>query len=161
MVLAANRKRDRPGRKIKQIAVEGEIAQRQLKLTGVMQGDIDFVPRRRSLTVRRAEVQEGVKRCGRIRIQESFSQPRLANDVSRLNFCLVPGITETRFPVPRLEVIAKCSHLTAKSDIEEHIVTRGGRKSVTHFQSAKFTPGEYRGSGIGRAVRRNSRVRYR
>src|SRR6266480_663601 len=161
MVLAAERKRDRPGRKIKQIAVEGEIAQRQLKLTRVMQGNKDSVPRRRSLAVRRAEVQEGVKRRGRVRIQESISQPRLADDVSRLNFFIVPGITETRFPVPGLEVIAKFSHLTAKSDIKENVVKGGGRKSITHFQTTISNAGKYRSAGRGLAVRRNSRVRYR
>src|SRR6266700_4408783 len=161
MIFAANRKRDPPGGKSEQIAVKGEIAQRQLKVAKVMQGNIDFVPRRRSLAARRAEVQEGVKRCGRVGIHESLSQSRLANNVSRLNFFVVPGITETRFPVPGLEVIPKFSHLTAQSNIKENVVKGGRSESVTRFQPAIGNPGIYRGSGKGLAVRRNSRVRYR
>src|SRR6266480_822553 len=170
MILAANRKRDRPGRKIKQIAVKREIAQRQLKLARVMQGNIDSVPRRRRLAGQRSRtsciisdslIQEGVKRRGRIRIHESLSQPGLANNVSRLNFFIVPGITETRFPVPGLEVIAKFAHLTAKSHIKENVVKGGGRISVTLFQSTITNAGKHRGSGKGLAVRRNSRVCYR
>ncbi len=126
-----------------------------------MQGNIDSVHRLRRLAVHPAIVQERVKRGGRVRIHESLSQPGLANNVSRLIFFLVPGITETRFPVPCLEVIAKFAHLTAKSDIKENVVKGGRRKSVTQFQTAIGNPGIYRGSGKGRAVRRNSRVRYR
>src|SRR6266487_4696906 len=126
-----------------------------------MQGNIDSVHRLRRLAVHPAIVQERVKRGGRVRIHESLSQPGLANNVSRLIFFLVPGITETRFPVPCLEVIAKFAHLTAKSHIKENVVKRGRRKSVTHFQGAIGNPGIYRGSGKGLAVRRNSRVRYR
>src|SRR6266480_7681446 len=135
MIFAANRKRDRPRRKIKQIAVKGEITQRQLKVARVMQGNIDFVPRRRSLAGRRSRtscitetygslIQEGIKRCRRVRIHESLSQSGLADNVSRLNFLLVPGITETRFPVPCPEVIAKFAHLTAKADVKKNIVKR-------------------------------------
>src|SRR6266702_6807286 len=135
-----------------------------------MQGNIDSVPRRRRLAGQRSRtsciisdslIQEGVKRRGRIRIHESLSQPGLANNVSRLNFFIVPGITETRFPVPGLEVIAKFAHLTAKPDIKENIVKGARRKSVPLFQTTITNAGKHRGSGKGLAVRRNSRVRYR
>src|SRR6266513_4170083 len=135
-----------------------------------MQGNIDSVPRRRRLAGQRSRtsciisdslIQEGVKRRGRIRIHESLSQPGLANNVSRLNFFVVPGITETRFPVPGLELIPKFSHLTAQSNIKENVVKGGRSESVTRFQPAIGNPGIYRGSGKGLAVRRNSRVRYR
>src|SRR6266513_4350191 len=135
-----------------------------------MQGNIDSVPRRRRLSGQHSRtsciisdslIQEGVKRRGRIRIHESLSQPGLANNVSRLNFFIVPGITETRFPVPGLEVIAKFAHLTAKSHIKENVVKGGGRISVTLFQSTITNAGKHRGSGKGLAVRRNSRVCYR
>src|SRR5205814_2792020 len=40
-------------------------------------------------------------------------------------FLVVPGIAETQFPIPILEVIAKLAHLTAKSGIKQHVVERG------------------------------------
>src|SRR5437762_4367294 len=40
-------------------------------------------------------------------------------------FLVVPGITETQFPIPVLEVIAKLSHLTAKSGIKQNVPERG------------------------------------
>src|SRR5207247_10198130 len=136
-----------------------------------MQGNIDFVPRRRSLAGRRSRtscitetygslIQEGIKSCRRVRIHESLSQSGLADNVSRLNFLLVPGITETRFPVPCLEVIAKFAHLTAKADVKKNIVKGGLRKSVTQCQSAIANAANHRGSCIRRA-RRQGCLRYR
>src|SRR6266550_3149253 len=106
-----------------------------------MQGNIN--PANRGLAVTPQDSQKRIKRRSRVRIQESLTQPRLANSVSRLNFFLVPGISETRFPVPCLKVIAKFGQLTAQSDIEEDIIKRGRRKIVTRFQGAIADPGIY------------------
>src|SRR2546430_13160158 len=50
---------------------------------------------------------EWIKRRGRIRIQQRFPQSNLADLAYRQILPLVPRVTKTGFPVPRLEVIAK------------------------------------------------------
>ena len=109
-----------PAGKIEQIAIDSEIAQWQLKFAGGMQSNINSADR--GLAVATEESQEGIKRCGRIRIQQRFAQARLAHHATRESFLVVPGITKTQFPIPILEVIAKFSHLTAKSGIEQNVV---------------------------------------
>ena len=47
---------------------------------------------------------------------------RLADLTYRHISALVARVTETKFPVPRLEIIAKFSHFTFQSDIEQIIV---------------------------------------
>src|SRR5207245_6197469 len=60
-------------------------------------------------------------------------------------FLLVPGITDTRLPIPILEVIAKLSHLTAKSGIEQHVVERGlGCNAACVFNAAEMNSGSNR-----------------
>ena len=84
-----------------------------------MQGDIDSLPGR--LGVVAIEIEERIK-CRRwIRIQERIPQPRLADRAYRQILPLVSGITETRFPVPSLEIIAKFAHLTTEPDVEKGI----------------------------------------
>ena len=64
---------------------------------------------------------ERIKRRGRIRIQQRFPQPNLADLAYGQILPLVPGVTKTGFPVPRLEVIAKFSHLTLEPNIKESV----------------------------------------
>src|SRR5438477_12033536 len=73
------------------------------------------------LGVATQDAQKRIKRCGRIRIQQRVAQTRLTHYATIESFLLVPGITKTQFPIPILEVIAKLAHLTAKSDVEEHV----------------------------------------
>ena len=68
-----------------------------------------------------SEIEERIKRRGRIRIQERVPQPGLADRAYQQILPLVSGITETRFPVPSLEIIAKFAHLTTQSDVEKGI----------------------------------------
>ena len=67
-ILEPSREGDRPGGKIEQITIEMEISQWQLKLAGVMQGNIH--PANRGLSVATEESKEGIKRCGRVGIQQ-------------------------------------------------------------------------------------------
>src|SRR6266446_4970657 len=68
------------------------------------------------------EIEERIK-CRRwVRIQKGFPQSRLADCARRQILALVPGITETSFPVPRLEIIAKLPHFAAEANIEQIIV---------------------------------------
>src|SRR5437667_7905264 len=84
-----------------------------------MQGDINLFPGR--LGVVASDAQEWIKRRGRVGIQQRVAQPRLAGFANGQILPLVPGITETRFPVPSLEIIAKFSHLTLQPDVKETI----------------------------------------
>src|SRR6266478_2909380 len=84
-----------------------------------MQGNINSAPG--CLAVVAKEAEERIKRRGWIRIQERVLQSRLAGLAYRQILPLVPGITETRFPVPSLEIIAKFSHLTTQPDVEKGI----------------------------------------
>src|SRR5438132_6225663 len=84
-----------------------------------MQGDINSLSGH--LAVGTEEPTERIKRRGRVRIQERVAQPRLADLAYGQVLPLVPGITETRFPVPSLEIIAKFAHLTAKPGVKQSI----------------------------------------
>src|SRR5438309_4351775 len=84
-----------------------------------MQGHINSGSGRRGIVS--MEVQERIKRAGGVRIQERIPQPGLADLADGQVLPLVPGITETGFPVPSLEIIAEFSHLTAKADVEQLI----------------------------------------
>src|SRR5882724_4450542 len=63
--------------------------------------------------------QERIKGCGRIRIQQRVAQPGLAHFAKGEILSLVPRVTESHFPVPRLEIIPKFAHLTAQTNVEE------------------------------------------
>src|SRR6266481_1202390 len=82
-----------------------------------MQSNINSLPGCRRVLA--GEIQERIKRGGRIRIQQRASQPGLANFANGQVLSLVNGVTETRFPVPRLEVISNPSHFTSQANIEE------------------------------------------
>src|SRR5256714_5077288 len=118
-MLAADRKRYRPRGKIKQITIKRGVRQWQLKGGRVMQVDISSGYCR--IRIAPEEADERIEGCGRIRIQQGISQTRLADFAYGQVLPLVASVTEAQFPVPRLEVIAKFSHLTLKSDVEEHI----------------------------------------
>src|SRR5437762_13628720 len=73
------------------------------------------------LAVVTKEAKERIKRRGRICIQECLAQRRLADVAYRQILPLVPGIAEACFPVPSLEIVAKFSHLTLETDVEQRI----------------------------------------
>ena len=66
------------------------------------------------------EIQERIKCRGRVGIQKRFPQPRLANQADGQVLPLVPGIAETRFPVPVLNN-RQIPHFPTQADIEELI----------------------------------------
>src|SRR5438094_10385172 len=78
-------------------------------------------PGYRRIRIAPEEADERIEGCGRIRIQQGVSQTRLADLAYGQVLPLVASVTEAQFPVPSLEVIAEFSHLTLKSDVEEHI----------------------------------------
>src|SRR5215510_11243784 len=84
-----------------------------------MQGDIDCLPRRTCVLAE--EATERIKRCLRICVQKGSTQPGLAHFADGQVLPFVARITETSFPVPRLEVIGYQSQLTPQTDIEELI----------------------------------------
>src|SRR2546429_7461508 len=84
-----------------------------------MQGDVNGLSGRRGVVA--SDTQEGIKRRGRVGIQQRVAQPRLADFANGQVLPLVAGITETGFPVPSLEIIAKFSHLTLQPDVEKGI----------------------------------------
>src|SRR4029077_13018666 len=110
-MLEPDREGDRPGGKIEQIAIEMEIGQWQLKLAGAMQSNVD--PAYCRLRVLTLESKEGIKRCGRARIQQHSAYACVAYHATMEVFLVVPGIPETQFPIPILEVIPNLSHLSA------------------------------------------------
>ena len=85
-----------------------------------MQVDVNSCPS--CLGVVSSEIQERIKCRRRIRIQKCVPQSRLANFADRQILPFVPRITKTQLPVPRLEIIAKFSHLTLETNIKEIIV---------------------------------------
>ena len=117
VVLATNRKGDRPGGKIEQVTVKRGIVYRQFILAGVMQGHINSLPGPPGVLVESAT--ERIKRRARICIQQGIAQPGLAHFANGQILSFVARVTETRFPVPRLEVIANIPQLTPQTDIEE------------------------------------------
>src|SRR6476620_3362028 len=82
-----------------------------------MQGDIDFLPGRPGVLAK--EATERIKRRLRICVQEGIAQPGLAHFANGQVLSFVARVTETGFPVPRLQVIGKFSHLTPQANIEE------------------------------------------
>src|SRR5262249_35609679 len=82
-----------------------------------MQGDINLLPGQ--LRVVALQIQERIKRRGRVRTEESGAQSGLAGFVNGQVLSFVPGISEACFPVPSLEVIGNPSHLTPQANVEE------------------------------------------
>src|SRR6516165_10759090 len=84
-----------------------------------MQGDINLGSSR--LAVAATQAKERIERRGRVRIQECLPQANLADLACRQILSFVPRVTEAGFPIPCLEILAKLSHLTLKSDVEKGI----------------------------------------
>src|SRR5215475_4329198 len=84
-----------------------------------MQVDIDRVVRRKRIGTE--EATKGIKRCGRVRILQRPSQTRLADLTQGQVLSFVASVTEAKFPVPSLEIIAKLAHLTFQPNIKDVI----------------------------------------
>src|SRR5881296_2667300 len=82
-----------------------------------MQSDVNGLPGR--LGVVGVEIQERIKRRGWIGVQQCLPQSRLTDFANGQVLPLVSGVTETGFPAPRLEIIAKFAHLTLEPDVKE------------------------------------------
>ena len=82
-----------------------------------MQSDVNGLPGR--LGVVGVEIQERIKRRGWIGVQQRLPQARLTDFANGQVLPLVSGVTESSFPVPSLEVVAKFPHLTAQTDVEK------------------------------------------
>ena len=82
---------------------------------------VNINPAYRRIRIATEETHERIKGRAWICIQQRVSQTRLADLTHGHVLTLVARVAETQFPVPRLEVIAKFSHLTFKSNIEQVI----------------------------------------
>src|SRR5882724_1404555 len=82
-----------------------------------MQGHINGLPGSRAVLAEKAT--ERIKCRGRICVQQGVAQPGLAHFANGQVLSLVAGVTEAHFPVPRLEVIPKFSHLATQTYVEE------------------------------------------
>ncbi len=82
---------------------------------------VDINPAYRRIRVATKEAQERIKGRSRVRIQQRVSQTRLADLAQGQVLPFVASVAEARFPVPRLEIITKLSHLTFQSNIEQVI----------------------------------------
>src|SRR4029453_6664001 len=121
---------------------------------------VDVNPRSGRLGVVGSKIQEGIKRCGRVRIQECVPQSRLAGFANGQVLPPAAGIAEARFPVPRLEINAEFPQLSAQTNIEEIIVVSELFMSGTNVVNA--TKPNLCSHRKARAVREkiwNSRIR--
>src|SRR6476646_9604540 len=82
---------------------------------------VDVNPCSSRLGVVGREIQERIKCRGRVRVQKCIPQSRRADHADGQILPLIPGITETLFPVPSLKVATKFSDLTTQPDIEKGI----------------------------------------
>src|SRR5439155_1574098 len=65
------------------------------------------------------DIQERIK-CGSwVGIQKCFPQSRLAGFANGQVLPIIPGIPKTELPVPRLEIMAKFSHLTTQPHVKQ------------------------------------------
>src|SRR5262249_43090030 len=117
VILTADSKGDGSRGKVKQVTVNGGITYRQLIFPRVMQGDVNSGPC--CLGVMGSEIQERIKCRSWVRIQKCFPQTLLAGFVDGQVLPFVPRITETKLPVPSLEIIAKLTHLALQTNIKE------------------------------------------
>src|SRR2546425_278348 len=107
-----------------------------------MQSDVNRFSGR--LGVVASDAQEWIKRRGRVGIQQRVAQPRLAGFANGQALPVVSGVTETHFPVPSLEIIAKFSHLTLQPDVEKGIPVGELFTSRTGvINAAKPNPGSH------------------
>src|SRR4029077_8452936 len=158
VVLESGREGDWPGGKIEQITIEMEIGQWQLELAGVMQCNIN--PANRGFSIATEESKERIKRCGWVRIQQRLPQSRPAHIACRQILPLIPGITETGFPVPGLEIVPEFCHLTLEPKVKESIPVSelfASRPGVVN--ATKPNPSGYGKTSSVRKEIWNSRIR--
>src|SRR6516164_9827900 len=84
-----------------------------------MQRHIDRASGRACISA--SEIQERIKRRGRICVQKCRPQARLAGLAYGKVLAIVSRIPETQFPVPRLEVIGDPPHFATQPEVEELI----------------------------------------
>src|SRR5438067_2446065 len=100
-------------------------------------------PRNGRACILAMEIQERIKRRGRICIQECVPQARLATLAYRKVLPLVSRVPETQFPVARLEVVTELAHLTPKPEVEqlipigEFFVPRAGVVDATETNTGR------------------------
>src|ERR1700742_3827568 len=82
---------------------------------------VNINPAYRRICIATEETHERIESRSWVGIQQRVSQTRLAHLTHGQVLTLVASVTETQFPVPRFEVIAKFSHLTFQSNIEQVI----------------------------------------
>src|SRR5436309_457955 len=122
-----------------------------------MQSDVNGLPSR--LGVVGVEIQERIKRRGWIGVQQRLPQARLTDFANGQVLPLVSGVTETGFPVPRLEIIAKFAHLTLEPDVKELVPVSEFFASWTGVvDTAEPNTGSYRETGAIRKEVWNSRI---
>src|SRR5215475_4786717 len=122
-----------------------------------MQVDIDRVVRRKRIGTE--EATKGIKRCGRVRILQRPSQTRLADLTQGQVLSFVASVTEAKFPVPSLKIIAELTHLTLQSNIKDVIPVGKLLASKTSIVSAtKPDASSYRDSD---PVNNHGRICYR
>src|SRR4029077_6080508 len=123
-----------------------------------MQVNVNSAPGR--LGVVGVEIQERIKCRGWVGIQKCFPQPRLASLPYGDVLPLVPGITKTQLPVPRLEIIAKLPQPATQAYVEKLVPVSELFMSRTGIiNSAKQNSGSYRKTAsIGKEIW-NSRIR--
>src|SRR5215475_9472017 len=84
-----------------------------------MQIDVNPVCRRQRILPK--ESSERIKGCTRICVQQRVTQTRLADLTQGQVLSFVASVTEAKFPVPRLEIIAELAHLTFQPNIKDVI----------------------------------------
>src|SRR5438067_3334908 len=82
---------------------------------------VNINPVYRHVRIATEEAQERIKGRGRVRIQQRVAQTRLASLTYGQVLTFVASVAETCFPVPRLKIIPKFSHLALQSNIEKHV----------------------------------------
>src|SRR4030095_16916569 len=123
-----------------------------------MQVNVNSGPSRRR--VMSSEIQEWVKRCSRVRVQQCLPQARLASFADGQILSLIAGVTQTQLPVPTLEVISKFAHFAAQANIEQIIMVSKLIVSRTGVvNAAESNSGSYRKAASIRKETWNSRVR--
>src|SRR5215471_16561989 len=85
-----------------------------------MQGNVNSCPRCSGVVS--VKIQKRIKCRSWVRVQKCFPQSGITNCAGRQGLSFISRVTETHFPVPRLEVIAKLSHLAAQANVEQIIV---------------------------------------
>src|SRR5437762_4623152 len=117
-------------------------------------------PANRGFSVATEESKERIKRRGRISVQERLPQSRPAHLAYRQILPLIPGITETGFPVPGLEIVAEFCHLTLEPNVKESIPVSELFTSRTGVvNTTKPNPSGYGKTAAVRKEMCNSRIR--